>query len=183
MNCRSLSRSFLGIGSLGLLACGSTGATRHPEVAPDSHDEHSHAEESPAVSPPSRDPDGTAAPQQGQDVSQAERVAYDKARPLFEMYCASCHTTQGAKASAKALDHFSMDGYRFGGHHAAEITATIREVLGAAGSKPTMPRNKPGAVKGEELRVILSWADAYDQAHASAATETPHKHDHGGHEH
>ena len=45
-----------------------------------------------------------------------------------------------------------------------------------------MPRDKPGAVKGEDLRVILAWADAHDRARASPATE-PHKHDHGGHEH
>lgn len=59
-----------------------------------------------------------------------------------------------------------MDGYPFAGHHAAMMSATIREVLGAAGSEPTMPRDKPGAVKGDELKLVLAWAAAYDRAHS-----------------
>ncbi len=184
-----LSQLVLGIGSAATIACGSAGAAQQPEAAPHSHDErsgdeHSHAEEAPSTSPTNTASGDSAAPrQEGQALTPEELAAYESARPLFEVYCANCHTTRGGKSSPKALDHFSMDGYPFGGHHAAEITATIREVLGATGSKPTMPRDKPGAVKGEDLRIILSWADAYDRAHASSHTEAPQKHDHDGHKH
>ena len=70
-----------------------------------------------------------------------------------------------------------MDAYPFGGHHAAEITASIREVLGTTGKHPTMPRDDPGAVDGEELKLILAWADAFDKTHPAGASER-HHHDH-----
>ena len=34
-----------------------------------------------------------------------------------------------------------------------------------------MPKNKPGAVQGDDLALITNWADAYDAAHASGAHE------------
>jgi hypothetical protein len=58
-----------------------------------------------------------------------------------------------------------MDSYPFGGHHAAEIAATIRLVLGASGKPPTMPRDNPGVVHGESLVLIMKWADSFDAAH------------------
>lgn len=119
-------------------------------------------------------------------MSNEEREAYAKARPVFETYCAKCHTTQG-NGPPMALHHFNMDTYPFGGHHADEITATIREVLGASGKPPTMPRDNPGAVKAKDLELILAWADAYDHAHPTAGTsETQHDHHHeegDAHEH
>ena len=109
----------------------------------------------------------------------AETAAFEKAKPVFDKYCASCHT-QGPKAKKKTLDHFDMTTYPFGGHHAMEISKEIREVLAIGGGKPTMPRGKPGAVKGEELASIAAWADAFDAAHAGGAHEGQ-GHDHGHH--
>jgi mono/diheme cytochrome c family protein len=94
-----------------------------------------------------------------------EQAAYEKAKPVFVKYCASCHTKGGAKATAKKLDHFDMTSYPFGGHHAATIAATIRKVLAINGGKPTMPADKKGAVKGDELALIAAWCDAYEAAH------------------
>ncbi len=108
-------------------------------------------------------------------VPVEERQAYERARPVLERYCASCHTSQ--RGSAAALVHFSMDGYPFGGHHANEIAGTIRQVLGVNGEKATMPQGRPGVVKGEELQRVIDWADAVDRAQASAL---PHGHE-GGH--
>jgi hypothetical protein len=69
-----------------------------------------------------------------------------------------------------------MDQYPFAGHHAHEIADTIRKVLGAGKSKPTMPLDKPGAVQGAELRLILEWADAYDRAHPPRLDSPGHHH-------
>jgi len=95
----------------------------------------------------------------------AEQAAYAKAKPVFAKYCASCHTKDGAKATAKKLDHFDMTTYPFGGHHAMTMATTIRKVLAIGGGKPTMPANKKGAVKGDELALIAAWADAFEAAH------------------
>ena len=114
-----------------------------------------------------------------------ELAAYKRASPIFENYCAKCHTTEGGKSSATALAHFNMDNYPFGGHHAHEITAAVRKALGAAGGAPTMPADNPGAVRGEDLRLILEWADAYERAHPNSAIPGKHNHEHGAstHEH
>lgn len=108
----------------------------------------------------------------------AERAAYERAKPVFDKYCAKCHTSSGAKASKKAMSHFSMDTYPFGGHHATEIGDEIRKALGVTAKEPTMPRDRPGVVEGDELARVLAWADAFDAAHAAGL------HDHGtGHQH
>jgi mono/diheme cytochrome c family protein len=96
----------------------------------------------------------------------SEQEAFESARPVFERYCASCHTTRAGKRAA--LRHFTMDRYPFGGHHADQVSSTIREVLGASGQPATMPKDRPGAVQGNDLRAILDWADAFDRAHAAA---------------
>jgi hypothetical protein len=111
---------------------------------------------------------------QGGEARAAELAAYEKARPVFEKYCAACHTKGGKKADAEALEHFDMTSYPFGGHHAHEMAEEIREVLGATGKKATMPEGRPGAVKGQELQLILDWAKAYEDAHAGTQ---------GGHHH
>lgn len=67
-----------------------------------------------------------------------------------------------------------MDGYPFGGHHAGQISGTIREALGASGQPATMPKDRPGAVQSEELRAILDWADAFDRAHAAGNHDDHH---------
>jgi hypothetical protein len=121
----------------------------------------------------------------GEDLLAAEKSAFERAEPVFRQYCARCHARGGAKARAKTLDHFDMTGYPFGGHHAAEITASIREVLGIGGGEATMPMDRPGAVQGEELQRIAAWADAYDRAAAGGAhgERAPAAHEHGEHEH
>jgi hypothetical protein len=107
-----------------------------------------------------------------------ELAAFAQAKPAFERHCFRCHTTAGKKSKHKALDHMSMDSYPFGGHHADEAGRAIRKVLGAAhDGKATMPSDDPGAVKGDDLKRILSWADAFDRAHpaehAQAEQSTP----------
>jgi mono/diheme cytochrome c family protein len=109
-----------------------------------------------------------------------EQQAYQQAQPVFAAYCSKCHTSGGGKDNRTALSHFNMDSYPFAGHHAAEITAAIRKVLGTAGSSPTMPKDMPGAVKGDDLGRILAWAEAYDRSHRSGASTS---HEHHGYEH
>lgn len=113
----------------------------------------------------------------------AEHAAYERARPVFERFCSSCHTASGSGSGKAALKHFSMDAYPFGGHHAAEMTATIRKVLGASGAPPTMPRDRPGAVTGEDLALVLAWADAADRSAPAPTDGNPVKHGDLGHEH
>jgi hypothetical protein len=117
------------------------------------------------------------------EAARAERLAYEKAKPVFETYCAPCHTGGGDRASKSALSHFSMDGYPFGGHHARQVTHTIRRVLGASGSKATMPRDQPGAVRGEDLLLILAWAEAHDRAHAGSESSPDQPHSSGAPHH
>jgi hypothetical protein len=114
------------------------------------------------------------------DLLAVENAAFEKAKPVFEKWCASCHSKDGKKTSAKKREHFDMTTYPFGGHHAMEISGEIREVLGLTGKKPTMPADKKGAVKGEELESIKAWADAFDASHRGGAHEG---HGSGGHEH
>jgi hypothetical protein len=109
------------------------------------------------------------------DRAAAERVAYASAKPVFATYCAPCHASDGSKSTPGARRHFSMDTYPFGGHHSAEMGNEIREVLGAGGGKATMPKDKPGSVQGEELRLLLAWADAFDQAHPAPGATHDHQ--------
>lgn len=111
----------------------------------------------------------------------AETTAFERAKPVFEKYCAKCHTSRGKNASSKKLAHFDMTTYPFRGHHAGEMSATIRKVLAIGGGKPTMPADKKGAVQGDELAAIAAWADAFDASHAGGAHEgmPGHGHHHG----
>lgn len=144
---------------------------------------HAHGPDTPPAgtapaSPPSAEPQTSSTP----STPSPEVAAYERAKPVFAKYCGSCHTTGGAASSKKALEHFVMDGYPFGGHHAHEAGATVRKSLGAGGSKATMPLGNPGAVKGDELASVLAWADAFDAAHSPVAKgqgtnkHPPHKH-------
>jgi hypothetical protein len=113
------------------------------------------------------------------DPMTQEMHAYEQARPVFEKYCAACHTERDRGTEhAEALLHFSMDGYPFGGHHADEIGAEVRAVLGAADNEPTMPPDNPGVVRGEELALVLAWADAFDRAQAVRAKDQGHERHH-----
>jgi hypothetical protein len=75
-----------------------------------------------------------------------------------------------------------MTTYPFAGHHAHEVAAEVRKVLGVGGGEPTMPLDKPGAVKGDELALVVAWADAFDRAHA-AQDEGHQDHGQGTHKH
>ena len=112
-------------------------------------------------------------------IAAAEQAAYEAARPVFEKYCSNCHSSAGKKSSAKKLDHFNMDTYPFGGHHATVIGETIREVLGVTGEEPSMPKDQPGAVKGSDLDLIVAWSKAFDASHKAGL----HHHDADDHEH
>ena len=116
------------------------------------------------------------------ELLAAETAAYEKAKPVFTKWCAKCHEKGNKLATQKKLDHFDMTKYPFGGHHAMEISKEIREALAIGGGKPTMPADKKGAVKGEELEAIKAWADAFEAAHAGGAHQGG-AHDHGGHSH
>lgn len=129
-----------------------------------------------------------ATPDAEGDPIALERAAYERAKPVFDKYCADCHTTAKAQGPehAEALEHFSMDGYPFGGHHAHELGEEIREVLGADGGEATMPEDDPGVVQGEELALVLAWADAFDEAQAARGgnhEDHAHEDEHDGHEH
>jgi hypothetical protein len=149
---------------------------RPPAEAPAVESGSSAREPGPSVEAPR----ATEPPSGEADARLAERAAYEAAKPVFEAHCGRCHAREGAKSSKGTLRHFSMDSYPFGGHHAHELTKSIRHVLGVDGRKPTMPRDAPGSVKGRELDLILAWAEASDraQAHEGAADHT-----HGSHAH
>ncbi len=110
------------------------------------------------------------------DLLAAEMAAYEKAKPVFEANCARCHSKDGKMTATKKREHFDMTTYPFGGHHAMELGKQIRKSLGIDGSKPTMPFDKKGSVKGEDLELIKKWTEAFDAAHAGGAHE-----DHAGH--
>ncbi|MEO8548515.1 MAG: hypothetical protein ABI678_01010 [Kofleriaceae bacterium] len=88
---------------------------------------------------------------------------------MFDKACASCHTKAGKKSAKKKLDHFDMDTYPPGGHHTGTIGFTIRDVLGISAKKPTMPYDKPGSVKGDDLATIKAWTDAWETAEKGGA--------------
>jgi hypothetical protein len=166
-------------------ACG--GGTAAPTTTPQSVDPRLTTVTSGSSDqrPHAVEPDGpTGAPPREPDTSSllaAEMAAFERARPVFEKWCAACHSKDGRKQSVSKRKHFDMTTYPFGGHHASEIGAEVREALGVTGKKPTMPADNKGAVKGEELEVIKAWADAFDAAHAAGAhagrgPDSDHKH-------
>lgn len=110
------------------------------------------------------------------DALVAETAAYEKAKPVFEKYCSTCHAKAGKKSAKKKLDHFSMDTYPFGGAHTPFIGFHIRDVLGISGKKATMPYDKPGSVTGDDLATIKAWTDAWEAAEKAGA-HPPHGED------
>ena len=154
------------IATLALAACGSKSAPPAPPNPPAAPDAAPIAE----APPPTPAPPDAALPDAApppRDLLADERAAYDKAKPLFDQYCAKCHTQTGKNANKKKLGHFDMTSYPFGGHHAKTIGTEIREVLGLSGEKVTMPDDKPGAVKGDDLATIDAWARAWLAADAA----------------
>ena len=164
------------ITSLALAACGSksstsTGTTPAPAPTTPAADAAVAA-----LPPPPPSPIDAAAPPATPDPAAVnaalladEQTAYDKAKPVFEKYCAGCHTQNGKRATKKKLSHFDMTSYPFGGHHAATIGNEVREVLGLSGEKPTMPDDKPGSVKGDDLATVDAWAQAWIKADKAGA--------------
>lgn len=174
-----------------LAGCGGTASTKATEPTPEpmpvadpTPPPTTGAPAEPLVPPEPAGPDPAKVKA---DLVAAETAAYDKAKPVFEKYCASCHRQGQKQAKKKSLEHFDITTYPFGGHHAMELGKTVRDVLAINGGKPTMPKGKPGAVKGDELALIATWADAFDASHAGGAHEGHaghggHDHD-GGHDH
>lgn len=132
----------------------------------------------PATTAPEVIPEpATPAPAQAEkDLLAAEISAYEAAKPVFDKFCAGCHTKAGPGAKKGTLAHFETTNYPFQGHHTDEMAASIRKTLGVGGGRATMPRNKPGSVQGEDLALILKWADAFDASHVSGAHEDKSKH-------
>ena len=131
----------------------------------------------PAATTPRANPSAPVADKAS--IAAAEQKAFADAKPVFDKHCARCHTSSGEKADKDTLKHLNMDTYPFGGHHAMEIGDEIREVLGMTGEDPTMPSDAPGAVKGDELDLIIIWSNAFDAAHAAGVHQ--HHGDHGAH--
>jgi len=120
----------------------------------------------PALRPPPPKPDPAQAKA---DLLAAETRAWDATKPVLQTYCANCHTKGGKGATKKKLAHFDMTSYPVTGHHAATIGATMRNVLGLSGKKPTMPFGKPGAVAGDDLTAVKAWTNAWDAADKGGA--------------
>lgn len=55
---------------------------------------------------PKPDPEKTRA-----ELVAAETSAFEKAKPVLDEYCASCHTEGNKKATAKKLAHVDMSTY------------------------------------------------------------------------
>jgi len=151
-----------------VIACGGGGSrtsTTSPPVDPVRMQE-------PVATEPAK-PEPAKPPEPVKDVKAellaAETAAYDKAKPVFDKWCAKCHVKGGKLATAKKLGHFDMTTYPFGGHHAMEIGGEIRKSLGVGSGKATMPFDKKGAVTGRELELIKAWADAFDASHTGGA--------------
>ncbi len=171
-----------------LAGCGgkSKGDTTPPAGDHDGHtdgDSHTAIPDA-AVDDPPATPDVTPEPEPDPHavLKATELAAYEAAKPVFATYCGGCHVQGGAKATTKTLGHVDMTSYPFGGHHVDTITTTIGHVLGIDGAKPTMPKGKPGSVKGTELALIEAWIEAYNAADDGGAHAEGEGHDaHGNH--
>lgn len=157
-------------------ACGASSSST-PPTTPDEPPPPAPPDVDAGEAPVAQAPDAAPVPpepdpaQQKADLLAAEKAAFDDAKPVFDKYCAGCHVAGKRGAKKSTLEHFDMTSYPFGGHHADEITAELREVLGIGGGRPTMPKTKPGSVKGDELAAIATWADAFDASQTGGAHE------------
>lgn len=164
-------------------ACGSKSSP--PSTTPDDPDPDPIAAPDAGAEPVATAPDAAPAPAEPDpaqikaELLAAENAAFETAKPVFEKFCSSCHQQGKKSATQKKLDHFDMTEYPFAGHHAGEMAETIRKVLGIDGGKATMPKNKPGSVKGDDLAAIAAWADAFEASHEGGAHEGMPGH--GGH--
>lgn len=146
--------AILSAGAVGLLQCSSVSSSRN-----------------------AASPGGTT----GSDKPSCEEIAayeateaYENAKPVFERFCSACHAMRGTGRNADATAHFAIDGPPFGGrHHAADLVMAIRKVLGQAGSPPTMPKDRPGVLQGDDLAAVLVWTEAYEIAGAQGCAKAP----------
>ena len=168
-------------------ACGS-GSSSTPPTTPDPQPDPAGEPDAAVEEPVAQAPDAAPEPpkpdpaQIKAELLAAETAAFEKAKPTFDKYCSSCHVQGKRGAKKKTLEHFDMTKYPFGGHHAGEITASIRKALAIGGGKATMPKGKPGSVPADDLALIAAWADAFDASMAGGAHEGMPGHDaHGGH--
>jgi len=168
--------------SIALAACG--GKSKNDTTPPGGGESTSGTGDTatPSAGPAAETPTPDTAPEPDphERLLAAELKAYQSAKPVLEQRCGGCHIQGGPKATPKKLEHIDMTSYPFTGHHTATITATVRHVLGIDGAKPTMPKDKPGSVKGDELALIAAWADAYDAAEKGGAHG---EHASAGHDH
>lgn len=165
--------------SIALAACGGKtkgdttppgGGGTEPDAAPVT------GETTPDAAPAEPEPDPHEA------LMAAETSAWDSAKPVIDKYCGGCHVEGGAKATEKKLEHINFTRYPIESHHTDTLTATIGHVLGVDGAKPTMPKDKPGSVKGDELALIEAWIEAYNAAEDGGA-HAEHEHDDGHADH
>jgi hypothetical protein len=101
------------------------------------------------------------------DASLTEVAAYLRARSAFERHCFRCHTAKDG-GGKKALERLDMGRYPFAGRRASDAGRAVRRTLGASGSKATMPQDDPQVVVGEDLAIILKWADVFDAIRGAA---------------
>ena len=146
-------------------------AATTPEPTPPTPTEATATTDTPAeAKPETKDepaqPDPEAVKKEAMD---AELAAFEKAKPVFTGFCQGCHVKGQRNANAKKLGEWDMTSYPFAGKH--NTAKDIREVLAIGGGKATMPKGKPGTVKGDDLAVIAAWADAWDAAEAAGAHE------------
>ena len=155
---------------VGLAACGGgSKPTAKPEptettppVETPPAEPPAEAKPAPPAEPPAPDPEALK-----KEAMDAETAAFEKAKPTFEGFCKGCHVKGQKNANAKKLAALDIGAYPFTGKHANP--KDIRVVLGIGGGKPTMPKTKPGSVKGDDLAAISAWADAWDAAEAAGA--------------
>jgi hypothetical protein len=165
-----------------IAGCGSKPPAAATPAEPD-HTAHQHDHAATTPSPataPTTSPVEPSAPQEDPSARliAAELTAWDAAGPVFQKFCATCHSSAGKKASKKTLEHFVIDTYPPGGHHTATIGFTVRDVLGISGKKPIMPSGKPGSVKGDDLAKIKAWTDAWEAAEKAGAHPKHEQHEH-----
>ena len=164
---------------IALAACGSKSPKTTTPAEPDQVAHHEGEGSGSAVATPTdlpKEPEKPAEPPAKDpkiELLASETAAWETAKPVFEKTCATCHSTAGKKAAKKKLDHFNMDTYPFGGEHTAFIGDHIRDVLGLGSKKATMPYDKPGSVKGDDLAKIKAWTDAWEAAEKGGA-HPPH---------
>ena len=94
-----------------------------------------------------------------------EPVAYAAAAPLFARYCVDCHSAAGPRHDAEAYSELAMDHYPFTGRFGALAGLAVAEVIGATGRVPSMPTDHPGILVGNELKTVMTWAEAFHLVH------------------